>query len=67
MIFQLVVNVCLIDAPASCHTEYLTSTAPSLSQCLGDMPSLAKFISDHPKFVIRNWHCNREGKKEADL
>lgn len=67
MIFQLVLTVCLIKAPSSCHNEYLTSTAPNLSQCLGDMPSLAKFMSDHPTLSLRKWHCNQDGKKEADL
>lgn len=64
---QLVLHVCLQNAPAICHFEYLNSTAPSMSQCVGDQISLAKWAGDHPQFRIAEWHCNADGKREADL
>ena len=63
--FQLVLYVCIANGP--CHNEYLTSTAPNYRACMADEVSMAKFIGDHPEYTIVKWHCNGDGKQEADL
>lgn len=63
---QLVLHVCLLTAPASCHDEYLNSRARSIEQCMSDQVSMADWINHNPEFAIDRWRCVKAGT-EADL
>ena len=62
---ELVVAVCMVDAPARCKDVYLNFEAESVTaqQCMsfGQM-EMAKWIGDHPNWTIKKWHCGVAGQ-----
>ncbi len=62
---ELVVAVCLIDAPSRCKDVKLNFEADSVSpqQCVmyGQF-EMAKWIGEHPNWVIQRWTCQPAGQ-----
>jgi hypothetical protein len=66
---ELVVAVCMIDQPARCKDVTLNFEGQRVSaeQCMfNGQIEMAKWIGDHPNWVIQNWHCGVAGRT-ADL
>lgn len=61
----LVMLVCLADKPTHCHTENLNFDGDKYTsqQCFiyGQM-GMAKWVADHPNYIIMNWHCEVAGE-----
>lgn len=62
---ELVVSVCLVGDPKKCSDVTLNFDAPNVSarECaiVGQF-ELAKWIGDHPQFVITKWRCGPAGE-----
>ncbi|MCB8838217.1 hypothetical protein [Aurantimonas sp. VKM B-3413] len=56
---DLILTVCMITNPSSCHEERLTYQAGNgLSQCMMlSMPYVAAWAGDHPKWKVKTWKC----------
>lgn len=62
---ELVVAVCMIDQPSNCKDVHLNFEESSVTprQCMmyGQF-EMAKWIGEHPNWVIQNWHCGIAGQ-----
>jgi hypothetical protein len=66
---ELVVAVCMIDQPSRCKDVKLNfeNAGMTASQCvMTGQIEMAKWIGEHPNWVIRKWHCGVAGAS-ADL
>lgn len=56
---ELVLIVCLSNAPDKCETVYLRQDAPvSMMQCLfNGAKQAAKWAEEHRGYVVRRWSC----------
>ena len=58
-VIELVLIVCLTNAPGKCDTVYLRQDGPaSMMQCLfNGAKQAAKWAEEHPGYVFRRWNC----------
>jgi hypothetical protein len=66
---ELVIAVCLVDQPSRCKDVTLNFEGQTVSanQCMANgQIAMAKWIGDHPNWVIQKWHCDTAGRS-ADL
>ncbi|MEX6506635.1 hypothetical protein [Jiella sp. M17.18] len=56
---DLILTVCMLANPSSCHDERLTYQAGNgLAQCMMlAMPYVAQWAGDHPKWHVKSFHC----------
>jgi hypothetical protein len=57
---ELVIAVCMIDKPSHCKDVTLNFEGESISaaQCMSNgQIEMAKWIGEHPNWVITKWHC----------
>jgi len=62
---ELVFAVCMIDQPGRCRTMTLNFEGESVSaqQCvMNGQIALAKWVGEHPSWVIRKWRCGIAGQ-----
>jgi hypothetical protein len=64
---EVIITVCAIAQPNVCEEQHLQFTsAGSLRQCVTAAPPyIARWISEHPKWVAVRWRCDAGGKKDA--
>ncbi len=63
---ELVVAVCMIDQPSRCKDVTLNFEGESVTagQCMSTgQIEMAKWIGDHPNWVIQRWHCGKAGEQ----
>ena len=63
---ELVVAVCMIDQPSRCKDVTLNFEGETVStaQCMSTgQIEMAKWIGEHPNWVIQNWHCGKAGEQ----
>lgn len=62
---ELVFAVCMIDQPERCKDVTLNFEGDNVTpqQCMmnGQM-EMAKWVGDHPNWVIRKWRCGAAGQ-----
>jgi hypothetical protein len=56
---EMIVTVCALAQPNQCEDQHLQYAGiGSLRQCaMNAQPYLAQWISQHPKWTIKRWHC----------
>jgi hypothetical protein len=62
---ELVFAVCMIDQPSRCREVTLNFEGESLTtqQCvMNGQIELAKWVGDHPNWVIQKWRCGIAGQ-----
>ena len=62
---ELVVAVCMVDKPSHCKDVTLNFEGESISaaQCMSNgQIEMAKWIGEHPNWVIHKWHCGIAGQ-----
>lgn len=62
---ELLLSVCLIDAPERCKDVALTYSAENFTpfQCMmGAQPEIAKWSEGHPNWVVKRWVCQPAGR-----
>ena len=62
---ELIVAVCMIDAPERCKDVTLTFEAENVTmrQCMANgQIALAGWIGEHPNWTIQKWSCNTVGQ-----
>lgn len=63
----IVLNVCLIADPDKCTYHFIPVDTPSLQQCImASPPMIAKWLDEHPKYVLKRWTC-KSGGLEQDI
>ncbi|MCF1502376.1 MULTISPECIES: hypothetical protein [unclassified Afifella] len=68
-VVDLVLAVCLVNSPNSCHEEHLyyQSSGP-LKACLWEaMPTMAQWAGEHPKWRIAGFHCAWVNDREEKI
>lgn len=61
---ELVIAVCLIDAPDRCKDVHLTFEGDHVTpqQCMmNGQIEIAKWVGEHPKWQVKRWGCSRAG------
>jgi len=61
---ELVLSVCLIQAPATCKDVKLSYMADRVTpqQCMMyGQSEIAKWTEGHPKWRVKKWSCGRAG------
>jgi hypothetical protein len=63
---EIVVLVCAIARPDQCEDKHLQfAWQGSLKQCvMGAQPYIARWIGEHPQWVVKNYHCEYPGKQD---
>lgn len=62
---ELVFAVCLINQPSNCKDVTLNFEGESVTpqQCMmNGQLEMAKWVGDHPNWVIRKWSCGIAGQ-----
>ena len=66
----LVMSVCLLATPATCHEERIDMTrgAPNPFICMRNSQStLAEWQGSHPELTIKAWRCAAKASPPKDL
>ena len=63
---EIVMLVCVIAHPDQCEDKHLQfAWQGSLKQCvMAAQPYMAKWIGDHPQWVIKSYRCEYPGKQD---
>jgi hypothetical protein len=63
---QLIITVCAVLSPTTCEERSLSfSAAFSQRQCvMAAPPYIAQWIGEHPKWSIKNYHCEYPHMKD---
>ncbi|HQT26409.1 MAG TPA: hypothetical protein PLK99_07405 [Burkholderiales bacterium] len=58
-LIDLILLACTIAAPSSCHEYHmLLQSSGSLQSCMVQAPPyLARWVGEHPAYVIKRWRC----------
>lgn len=58
-LIAIVVTVCALAQPSRCEEQRIEFSSPSsLAQCVANaQPYLAQWLAGHPKWSIKNYHC----------
>lgn len=67
MLINLVLTVCLADAPAQCREETLTfESQGDVAKCMFLAPmEIAKWSGDHPSVNVIRWKCEVPGVEKT--
>ena len=59
MIIDLVLTVCMVSDPSSCHEQRLAyESRGSLATCMMlSTPYIAMWAGDHPDLKVTSWKC----------
>jgi hypothetical protein len=63
---EIVVTVCAIAQPSLCDDKHLQFVwEGSLKQCvMAAQPYIARWIGDHPQWVVKSYHCDYPGRQD---
>jgi hypothetical protein len=63
---EIVVTVCAIAQPSLCDDKHLQfAWEGSLKQCvMAAQPYIARWIGDHPQWVVKSYHCDYPGRQD---
>ena len=62
---EIVVMVCMIDAPTQCRDVNLNFAAENITpmQCvMQGQVEMSKWIDEHPGWQVKKWRCGRAGQ-----
>jgi hypothetical protein len=66
---ELVLTVCAIAQPATCidkHVVFDSDNTPR--QCtMAAPPFIARWVSEHPEWIVQRWKCQVPKSGERDL
>ena len=65
---KLIMMVCTLGQPELCEERNLLfEWGGSPTQCaMGAQPYIAQWVGEHPRWTIRNYHCEYPGQDKAD-
>jgi len=65
-VIAIVFTVCALAQPEQCQEQRLEyASGASLRQCvMSAQPYLAEWVGEHPKWSIKNYHCEYPHMKE---
>jgi hypothetical protein len=65
-LIALVVTVCAASQPNLCEDRHFEfAWRGSLQQCAaGAQPYIARWVGEHPNWVVVRWHCEYLGKRK---
>jgi hypothetical protein len=65
-LIALVVTVCAVSQPDLCENrQFQIAWRGSLQRCaVGAQPDIARWVGEHPNWVVARWHCEYLGKQK---
>jgi hypothetical protein len=65
-LIALIVTVCAASQPSLCEDrQFQFASTVSLQQCAaGAQPYIARWMGEHPNWVVARWHCEHLGKQK---
>lgn len=62
---QIVLVVCLLGSPTSCHEERPYTEELSLTGCvMQGQQFAARWLNEHPKWMLSRWRCEQNVPRE---
>lgn len=59
---ELVMTVCLMNAPAECRRERMPFDGPLMACAMGGQFAAADWLATHPKWRLERWHCGQPSR-----
>jgi hypothetical protein len=66
---ELILTVCAIAQPATCIDKHVVfDSGNSPRQCtMAAQPFIARWVSEHPEWIVQRWKCQVPKSGERDL